>query len=171
MKPTIFVLTGPSGAGKTTIENFLTEQCNFKRIPIVTTREKRPDDWYKFIDITDWEAEQETNIYHITSDSDRGIKYYGYKAPIGQFNIVSFIDIQNAIDFEKAIDKDKYNVIQIGITLSDEELSEIYRARGFTDKEIAIRKEAYKVPKDIPVYHRDEVIEVILKKKQTLDRE
>lgn len=127
MRRTIWVITGPSGVGKTTLANGLTEAKRAYRIKTNTTRRRRLSeaDEYRFMDEFHYEGDAAHNNA-IAHTEHCGHHYWIDSMAINMFarsrkkNAVVILDINGAFSFrkelrEKGVGVDECDVVVIAL--------------------------------------------------------
>lgn len=160
----VIAITGPSGAGKTTLSNFLKEEYKFSFPVHTTTREKRNDDeanFYSYITIEEFQSKIKNDEFLFYSGYKN--RYYGvlkkdyYDAlnkNDGLIININYMDLDQIKEF-----KDKENMIIIQLTFKDLEgmIRKRTEARGQKKEdtdfrvEVAVRNEE-KFKKEISNY-------------------
>ncbi len=120
----VIAITGPSGAGKTTLSNFLREKFNFPYPIHTTTRSKRDDDeigFYNYISVYEFEEKVKNDEFLFFSGYKN--RYYGilkndyYNALNHHEGIiinVNYMDLNQIKEF-----KEKENIIIIQLTFKN----------------------------------------------------
>lgn len=139
LKPVI-AITGPSGAGKTTLSNYLRDKYNYPFIVHTTTRSPRLDDevgFYKYISVEEFKRRIDNNEFLFYSGyKDR---YYGilkddffkvYNNNSGVIINVNYMDLEQLSSL-----KAKLNMIIIQLTFTDLENMIIERTKDRNQKE------------------------------------
>lgn len=123
LKPTIAV-TGPSGAGKTTLSNYLRKKYNYPFVIHTTTRRPRSDDeegFYRYISVEEFKRRVLNNEFLFYSGyKDR---YYGilkddffrvYNNSSGVIINVNYMDLEQLSHI-----KERLNMVIIELTFKD----------------------------------------------------
>lgn len=125
MTKNIVVITGPSGVGKTTLQNLLQTRLSINPLQCVTTRGRRKDDNpNEIICVSNEEFDISINkniFFFYSGDSYR----YGYLIPSDDYNVHSFVTSYR--DLPIIFSKTDYNVFSI--VLAFENLEKNMRAR------------------------------------------
>jgi len=114
------IFTGPSGTGKSTLEEDLVENYDFKTIKSYTTRSKRDgenDEVYHFTDIDTFNSLDLFNIIHISDTWKYGTSIndiYSDK------HVFSVIDVEFAIGMKNKLESLGYYVCIVSIDLDQE---------------------------------------------------
>ncbi len=152
---TVLAITGPSGAGKTCLSNYLREKYHYPFPIHTTTREKRDDDepgFYNYISRDAFLDKVHNNEFLFYSGYKE--RYYGilkedffaaYESNPGLVINVNYMDLEQLIPL-----KSKYNMIIIQLTFVDIEKMIIERTKDRHQKsedtsfriEVAKRNEA-----------------------------
>lgn len=117
-------ITGPSGAGKTTLSNYLRQKYNYPFVVHTTTRKPRADDeegFYRYISKEEFEEKIDNGEFLFYSSYKE--RYYGilnsdfydtYNNSNGVIINVNYMDLE-----QLALLKDKLNMVIIQLTFRD----------------------------------------------------
>jgi len=129
----VIAITGPSGAGKTCLTNYLKEKLNYKLPVHTTTRERRSDDeagFYSYITVEEFLEKVENKEFLFYSGYKN--RYYGIlKSDFEKmYNDSGLIINVNYMDLEQlALIKEKYDMVIIQLTFKDIENNIIERTK------------------------------------------
>jgi guanylate kinase len=117
-------ITGPSGAGKTCLSNYLRDKYKYPYPVHTTTREKRPDDengFYRYVSVEEF-LEKVENKEFLFYSGYKG-RYYGilksdfeetFNKNLGLVINVNYMDLE-----QLSLIKEKYNMTIIQLTFKD----------------------------------------------------
>lgn len=170
----IILIAGPSGAGKTTISDYLSQQYHIQRVITHTTRPKRAGEKsgvaYYF------EDEVSFSRLHLFESVKYGDYHYGssqegLRKAWAKGDLVSLIvDIEGARSYIKALGPQVYFLY---VTSPVAELAERMRLRGDDPDKIKQRltgHELNRLPEDLKPYAHVLVNEDLTQTKQALDQ-
>jgi len=144
----VIAITGPSGAGKTTLTNYLKDKLDYVLPVHTTTRLRRNDDevgFYNYISIEEFLDKVKNNEFLFYSGYKE--RYYGilkndflekYNNSKGLVINVNYMDLE-----QLSLIKEKYNMVIIQLTFKDIEKNIISRtcSRGQTKEDTDFRIE------------------------------
>lgn len=112
----IILLAGASGSGKTSVVELLEQRYGLKSVCSYTTREKRSEDEYGHIFVT----EEEFNQLDLVGYSEYGGSLYGATAEQIEASDIWVVDI-NGIDYFKKFYRGQKQPVVVWLVTSDDE--------------------------------------------------